>query len=577
MLFFVTAMVCLASATVAELPEEQTFATTAQYVLRVVLCIALPAMLLAGAVAKRGYERTMYIGGLFAASLPLLRAFATLYGLIASENPQTLSEQIYGFLSALWLLRRAFAIMWALIPCASLACVLVHWLWRWGEQARETVGLSTAQVALRVALASGATLLAASVAFQKVQGHPRLADVQNLLFVMFIVVFPALLVVGALEANGRYRTFCIGGALPSVFPPILVCDSLAANVARFDSPAGWSINLACLSVNRHSTAGLCVCASLFGLACVCFHTLLEWCTAKEKDNDAVQLRPNSKNLLLIASMMVCLAATTIVEVPGEQRLAAIAQAAIQMALCTIFPSFLVAGALVTGGYERTLCIGGLFAALVPPAAVFDPIFGLIAEHWLQTAWEPFDTFEHGLRFLRRPFAVIWAMIPCASYACFLVHRLWRQDDHAREMTTVSAAQIQSRAVLTAVAAGFAATAAVGIQGHGLFADVQKPLMIGLTVVFPALLVMGAVEGTGRFRMVCIGGALPATFALTLMCIWLGRTVYYFDSAADWSSAVACLTQQRLSTAALWACAPPFGMACVLFHWLFQRGESEAKQ
>lgn len=95
-LFFVMAMVCLASATVAELPEEQKFATTAQDVLRIVLCIALPAMFLAGAVAKRGYERTMYIGGLFAASIPLLRAFATLYGLIASETPQTLSEQLYG-------------------------------------------------------------------------------------------------------------------------------------------------------------------------------------------------------------------------------------------------------------------------------------------------------------------------------------------------------------------------------------------------------------------------------------------------------------------------------------------------
>lgn len=176
----------------------------------------------------------------------------------------------------------------------------MHWLWRRGEPARETAGLSAAQVALRAALLSAAILLATYLAVHQVQGHPRLADVQNLLIVMFIVVFPALLVVGAVQANGRFQTFCIGGAFPSVFPLVLVCDSLAASVAQFDSPTGWSITLACLSVNRYSTAGLCMCAPLFGLACVCFHTLLERCAVKEKGNDAVLLRPNAKELLLYA-------------------------------------------------------------------------------------------------------------------------------------------------------------------------------------------------------------------------------------------------------------------------------------
>lgn len=576
MLFFMTAMVCLASATVAELPEEQTSATAAQDVLRVVLCIVFPAMFLAQAIAKRGYERTMYLGGLFAASIPLLRAFATLYGRIASEPLQTFSQQLFLFPGALWLDRRAFAVMWALIPCASLICFLVHWLWRRGEQARETARFSAAQFALRLALASAATLFAAYLAVYKVQGHPRLADAQNLLIVTFIVVFPALLVAGAVQANGPFRTFCLGAALPSVFPLILVCDSLVRNVAQFDSPTDWSITLACLSVERYSTAGFCVCAPLFGLACVCLHRLLERWAAKEKDSDAVLFRPNAKELWLLATVMGCLAAGTIIQLPAERELAAISQGAIRMAICIMFPSFLLAGAVVTRSYARTLCIGGLFAASVPLATAFGPLFDVIANHWLQTVPKPLDAFAHGLGFLRRPFAVMWALTPCAAYACFFVHRLWRQGDEARETATLSAAQIESRAALTAAAAVLTAIAAVGTQSHGLFAAVQKPLMIALTVVFPALLVIGAVAGTGRFRVFCIGGALPATFALTWVCMWLARTVYYFDSATDWSTALACLTQHRRSTAALWACAPLVGMVCVFFHWLFQRGGFEAK-
>jgi hypothetical protein len=283
-LMFVMALLGMAAATIVELPEEKKLAFVTQGLVRVALCVAFPAMLLAGAVSARGYVRSMCIGGFVAAAVPLVTVFAAVYGAFAHLFLKTFAQRLHDIFLGLWFLRRLLAVLWALIPCASFACLSLHWLWREHEPTREKKTTLSASTVIRIALTALAAFCAAMAAVYKVRGVGLIVDTQNLLMIALTVVFPSLLAVGAVQASGYWRTFCVGGAFSATFALVLICTRLFGYVAGFDSPTPWSIVLVCLTQERLSTAALWASASLFGLACVLFHWLFVLCGVKRHDH-----------------------------------------------------------------------------------------------------------------------------------------------------------------------------------------------------------------------------------------------------------------------------------------------------
>ncbi|HVA46474.1 MAG TPA: hypothetical protein VNH11_08880 [Pirellulales bacterium] len=276
-LLFVTLMVCLAAATLSEPPAERTLANHVQGSLRIALCVALPAMLVAGAAQRGGYARSFCIGGLFPAlaGLALVCTGSNAYLANVDEYLEHLGNRGWPvILGGLWKslpgMRHVIALTWILIPCSGCATVFLHRLFRLNEQENQldseaTGPRSLVRMALVAAISVGLVVLAS--------GRPPApafaASAQALLRVALSMASPGMLTLGAVHSRGCFRTFCVGAALQSFAGSVLMCETLFQDTEHNSSDASWLLR------EHYAFAVVWASAPLFGLACVFVHLLLQ--------------------------------------------------------------------------------------------------------------------------------------------------------------------------------------------------------------------------------------------------------------------------------------------------------------
>ncbi|MGH7136687.1 MAG: hypothetical protein ACREHD_13170 [Pirellulales bacterium] len=192
----------------------------------------------------------------------------------------------------------------------------------------------------------------------------------------------------------------------------------------------------------------------------------------------------------------------------------------------------------------------------------------------------------GLWYSRREFAIIWAMVPCASVVCLLLHWLSRMGERQPTRSGRSARTpfVRRMAFFTVVAV-VAATASIYPDQWPRFDEplplpisaVAKCLLrIALTIVFPASLAVGAIRGRRYFRTFCIGGAAAMSVGMALMCLRATGYGGSFRVPFDWSRQLSLLVLPWEMATPVWVFAPLFGVLCVFFHWVFQLGEAAAE-
>lgn len=131
--------------------------------------------------------------------------------------------------------------------------------------------------------------------------------------------------------------------------------------------------------------------------------------------------------LLLVSVMVCLAATTVRSLPSDRPLARNAQTVLSLALCVLGAAMLMAGTMSARRYSRTLLVGALFPALAPVVMVWVTLWHVEARNpgTFVPGTPPVADFLGRVSPLPRFFATCWAMIPCSSLMCLLWHWLLR--------------------------------------------------------------------------------------------------------------------------------------------------------
>lgn len=305
-------------------------------------------------------------------------------------------------------------------------------------------------------------------------------------------------------------------------------------------------------------------------------------TVSASYNARMASRPQfSLRTLLLVTVMVCLAAATLNEPRDDEQVLRDAQALLRAALCVAFSTALVVAAMRSEGYMKTFCIGGLAAAALPLLVLIEAASGSLVESPLVNYFR----LLHGIRELlpyRWWFAKLWASVPGFGLAAVGVDWLFQVNARNKGVRGVlTPRQMFVRAALFAAGTTcLAAIAALPAPGDGRLVVLQSWLAEGLCIFFAAALAVGALQGSGYFKTVCIGGLLPALLAvvwLYVATIFLG--IGYDDSLSlsRWASAFVFMDDQRLMLAAHWALIPVSGMAFVFCDFLFRRGKGNAKQ
>ncbi|MGH7136686.1 MAG: hypothetical protein ACREHD_13165, partial [Pirellulales bacterium] len=252
-LLFVTAMVCLAAATLHRAPPkdwyggdqqwgELGFAVHVQAWLRLAACVVFPAALIAAAAARGGYSRAFCLGALLPAGVPLLLVLYGTAGILEFTNV------FRGYAVLSHMLSERIGALWLCAPCVGFVCVVIRWFLSMSRQGdaysrrRFIVRASfMSLVALCaswaiVALPSSATPTGNQRMFMRdtgpsVHGVFTLAVVkvtppgvwrQIPLRMLLCLVLPAVLGVGAVEGRGIVRAFWASGLLPALVPATLV-------------------------------------------------------------------------------------------------------------------------------------------------------------------------------------------------------------------------------------------------------------------------------------------------------------------------------------------------------------------
>lgn len=191
-------MVCLAAATVEDLPEDQRLTSKVQAAFSLALCILGAALLMAGAMVSRGHSRALLIGAFFPALAPLVMFWVILWH-VEARHPGTFAEgatPMIDLLGRIRPLRRLFAIAWATIPCSSFACLLWHWSLKRG--ARRYLSSSPRARWILILVIALAWMLTAWALEATLRGLPEagaLACCKGVLQLALVVVFPGLLAV----------------------------------------------------------------------------------------------------------------------------------------------------------------------------------------------------------------------------------------------------------------------------------------------------------------------------------------------------------------------------------------------
>jgi hypothetical protein len=281
MLLFVAVMVCLAAATVNEPPVNRKLVANAQALLRVVLGTMFPAMLVAGAIRAKGYFRTFFIGGLFAALAPSTMACFLAYFHFGNASEVGLRSTLKESWQELTQYRQIFAISWLFIPVAALACLAFHRVLCLGDAgSRGKSTLSQRQFVRRLSLVTAVAICLVAATIPSLPVQHRLANLaQILLRITIFIVFPAVLTTGVVQGHGYFRIFCLGCLLPSAIGFQTMCEVATAMATMPVGLLDWSPRDLILwsddqNFDRYFALPYLALAPLVGFAGVFFYWLL---------------------------------------------------------------------------------------------------------------------------------------------------------------------------------------------------------------------------------------------------------------------------------------------------------------
>lgn len=273
MLLFGMVIVCVAAATVTELPEERYLGRHIQTAMSVVLSVILPAIFTAGAISSRGYAQSLWIGGLF----PALESLMMVTVIIHKADYPMAPEGIADVWRTLSRNRLLIAVAWAMIPGVSLLCLFVRWLLRLRGMPHNAAPLSCRRSVLGLA---SLVLLAACTATVIVAASPETGywpHAQGALHLVLTFSLPAVLALVAVQGERGFRAFSLGAAVPAVVEAVYACGITYPGYPVFvpdDRPSLDS--LFALSRYVPSFTTLWAASFVFGSAFLVTYWLLHW-------------------------------------------------------------------------------------------------------------------------------------------------------------------------------------------------------------------------------------------------------------------------------------------------------------
>lgn len=269
------------------------------------------------------------------------------------------------------------------------------------------------------------------------------------------------------------------------------------------------------------------------------------------------------------------------EGPQSMSLGAHVQGALRLAMCVALPAMIIAGLVQPRRHVRTFCVGALFPALAALTIVCLRIdFSLEGMHKYLQAYGrqgilmALDGLWRRLPQLRYELAAAWTLAFACGTGAVLIERVFPPCGEPIELGGAG----QRRRCLWRGALFWVATLALvsltlAKPPHtGLALRVREYLIITLSIALQGLLAVGAVRSRGAVRAFCIGAALASSLAWALVCQTL-----LFD-AGNRGNVFGHIRQvsHPYSFAAAWVFAPIFGLACALFHRLFELGDTTDK-
>lgn len=291
MLLFVVVTVCLAAATLSPtdypapgslfrgltIPETMSMAAHAQGALRVVMCVALPATLIAGALQPRRHQQTFCIGALFPAlagmTVVVLRCHFALDGL--NKYLQAYGNRgILMSLDFLWKslpqLRYELAIAWALAGGCGVIAVFGDEVLRVVDNGvREVRCVNWLRYILSLVLFTAAAASLVSLAAAKTPSGFAAVRTRELIMIALSMTLQGLLAVCAVQGRGFIKTFSVGALLVSCLGWAICCQALLQDAVNRGSPFE---QIRAVIPHQYSFAAAWAFAPVFGLVCA----LLQW-------------------------------------------------------------------------------------------------------------------------------------------------------------------------------------------------------------------------------------------------------------------------------------------------------------
>lgn len=265
--------------------------------------------------------------------------------------------------------------------------------------------------------------------------NQRLAtEGQALLRIVLCAVLPAMLVVGAVRADGYAKTFLIGGFFAASAAATMACYEMYIYL-RVDNEDGLRVALGGLWEQLPRYRQLFAISWLFipvvGLACVSFHRLLCLGDAGSGERHTLSERQFAVRLSTLVAVAICLAAATVALSPAQRPLANLAQIALRVTIFMVFPAVLTTGVVHGAGYFRMFCLGCLFPAALGFVAMCEVATAMKGVNLLQ--WSALDLSEwSGDQYLERYFAIAnLSVATMFGSACLFLHWLFRLSEPKR--------------------------------------------------------------------------------------------------------------------------------------------------
>ncbi|HET6880432.1 MAG TPA: hypothetical protein VFI31_09770 [Pirellulales bacterium] len=232
------------------------------------------------------------------------------------------------------------------------------------------------------------------------------------------LVFPAVLVAGAVARGGAVRLFCVGALFPTILPlaMLLFEASESAWYVVADARVADAANTLGMSSHgfQHRITALWIWAACSGFACALYGSWL-----RLGQNTATFNGRKFAARWLVAAMAMAALAALMIQLPAPAKQGGfIARIPLRTALCTFVPGALAAGAIEGRDRFRIFSAGAAILVLMPLILMWG---AKISEHDGQ--WEPSWLFD-----ARHFIAGTWALALLFGGVTAFFHWLFQRGE-----------------------------------------------------------------------------------------------------------------------------------------------------